>query len=74
MSAQSNYSAATTGGSSGRNKTTTVMLDEYLASAPTVIENLAQGKTTKNKTKKVHRSLEKWQKNWNTMGAAQNGK
>ncbi|KAF4820136.1 hypothetical protein CGCSCA5_v004117 [Colletotrichum siamense] len=65
-------SAATTG--SARNKTSAVMLDQYLASAPTVTESIASGKTTKDRKKKVHRGLEKWQKNWENMGGAQNGK
>ncbi|KAL3303618.1 hypothetical protein RB213_000991 [Colletotrichum asianum] len=72
MPSQSNASAATT--ESGRNTTPAVMLDEYLASAPTVTENLARGKTTKNNKRKVQRNLEKWQRDWGNMGAAQNGK
>ncbi|KAF4879403.1 hypothetical protein CGCSCA1_v001575 [Colletotrichum siamense] len=73
MPSCSNASAAATG-SASRNKTSAVMLDEYLASAPTVTENIASGKTTKDGKKKVHRGLEKWQKDWENMGGAQNGK
>ncbi|KAF4914220.1 hypothetical protein CGCVW01_v010667 [Colletotrichum viniferum] len=72
MPSHSNGSVATTG--SSRNKTPAVMLEEYLSSAPTVTESIARGKTTKDRMKKVHRGLEKWQKDWNTMGHAQNGK
>ncbi|KAF4855246.1 hypothetical protein CGCSCA4_v001312 [Colletotrichum siamense] len=72
MPFQSNVSVATTGGSSRRNKTPAVMLEEYLSSAPTVTESISRGKTTKDRMKKVHRGLEKWQKDWNTMGHAQN--
>ncbi|KAF4826901.1 hypothetical protein CGCTS75_v008724 [Colletotrichum tropicale] len=72
MPSYSNASAATTG--SARNKTPAVMLDEYLASAPTVTENIASGKPTKDRKKKVHSGLEKWQKGWENMGGAQNGK
>ncbi|KAK2731892.1 hypothetical protein CKAH01_08764 [Colletotrichum kahawae] len=74
MPSHSNASAATTGSASGSNKTPAVMLDEYLASAPTVTENFARGKTTKDRKKKVHRDLDKWQEDWDTMGAAQNGR
>ncbi|CAI0647075.1 unnamed protein product [Colletotrichum noveboracense] len=74
MPSYSNASAAITGSASGRSKTTAVTLEEYLASPPTVTENIARGKTTKDRKKVVQRGLEKWQKDWDTMGAAQDGK